>query len=146
MRSSSSLSLNATATSRISLLMASCHTESPLMRSNSKAWRVLRGTRMPYLVEGNLTRLCTAEMIWSLFLSVCGTHHAKAGSLSSLLALAYSATLTGIVSLMSTSGIQEVDRSSHSILRSHPLVVLRRCRLPAWSMTKASSFEMASVL
>ena len=141
-----SLILKATATPCISSFMASCHTMLLFIQSNSKAWHVFQGTRMLSLVEVNWTSLCIPKMIWSLFVSVYGTHHAKAISLLSILALAYSATSTETASIISTSWIQEVDQSSHSILRSYPLVVFQQYRLPSLLVMKALFFGMASAL
>ena len=85
-------------------------------------------------VEGNsmlhlwliLLALYVAEMITLLFFKVCGTYHAKAGSLSMPLATANSATSTGLDSFESLSGFQALEPSFHSTFNFYLVVHLRR--------------------
>ena len=70
-----------------------------------------------------------------------GTHHAKAGSCTILLAMAYSATSMGLDSLRSLSGIQCDPPSFHSTNKDHPFVVHRRCWVPATYPSSAFTAE-----
>ncbi len=60
----------------------------------------------------------------SIFLIVKGTHLAKAGWLSMLFAIAYSATWTGFDSLRLHSGSHDVNPSYHSTCKYPPFFVL----------------------
>ena len=93
----------------------------------------------------SIPNLCVRRMYFRLFIfktlrSRCrrnlGTHQANTGSWTSLLATAYSATSMGFDSLMSFKGTQLDPPSFHSTSNDQPLVVHRRCCVPA---TKPSS-------
>ena len=66
-------------------------------------------------------------MFRSRCLKTVGTDQAKAGSDTSLLATAYSATSIGFESFNSFNGTQVVVPSLHSTNSFQPFVVHRRC-------------------
>jgi len=87
-----------------------------------------------------------ALMIRSHFLSVYGTHQAKAGSCTSLFTTAYSATWTGCEFRRSFSASQLVDPSFQCRQSCHPLVVFLGHHLPCLLTKNPSSGLTASAV
>ena len=102
------------------------------------------GISIPYFCVVFLTLVFIADMMTSRFLRVYGTHHAKAGSLSIPLDLAYSARSTGCDSFKSFMGIHDSDLSFHCTRSLQPAVVFRSLLFPLLEVTKPSSLETAT--
>ena len=122
--------LNATPIFNISKLIESCQKVFLFLLSIYSACLIDVGISIPHLCVDFLVRKLTLEIIISQFLSVNGTHQAKAVSSCMLRAVIYSATSIGLDSFKSLSDIQVVVPSFHFTRNFHPTVVCRIERLP----------------